>query len=683
MKMNKSLCKMMAIVLGASLFMTGCGESGSKTTPTPEGPTATAAPTNTPEPTKYISKADSVTSDSIFVSKVENYPDDFIIGMDASSCLSLEAGGVKYYDFDGKETDLFQILADNGFNYIRVRVWNDPYDKDGHGYGGGNCDINTAVEIGKRATKYGMKLMVDFHYSDFWADPAKQMVPKAWKDMDIDTKSEALYQYTKESLQKLVDAGVDVGMVSLGNETNGSMCGETIWRNIIFGLMTAGSKATREVCPNALIAVHFANPEKVTNYADYAKKLDYYALDYDVFASSYYPYWHGTLDNLATVLSDVATKYGKKVMVAETSYAFTSEDSDFFGNTISDGGAVTKDYPYTIQGQVNCIRNIVDTVVNKTKNGIGVCYWEGTWISAGGSTWEENSALWEKYGSGWAASYAKEYDPKDAGKYYGGTAVDNQTFFDSKGHPLESLKMFALFKKGNEVALKADAIQDTTLIIDLNGEIVLPDKVNAVMSDNSKQQIDVEWKNVDINAMKTGGVKKYDIVGNAGGMEAHCYVSMVEYNFLQNYSFENGDDGSWTAIKAGNMDELSYEDKSTDSLTGSWHYHFWSSASDSVNFDLEQKVENLPAGTYKYTISIMGGDCGTTNIYSYVKINDKIIDTAPLTINGYGNWDTAVIPSFEYKEGDSITVGIHVQCSGEGNGAWGKIDDALLNSVSK
>ena len=92
-----------------------------------------------------------VSSDSLYVSRVENLPEDFILGMDASCVPSLEAGGVKYYDHDGNEKDVYQILAENGINYIRVRIWNDPFDADGNGYGGGNCDIDNAVEIGKRA----------------------------------------------------------------------------------------------------------------------------------------------------------------------------------------------------------------------------------------------------------------------------------------------------------------------------------------------------------------------------------------------------------------------------------------------------------------------------------------------------------------------------------------------------
>ncbi len=624
----------------------------------------------------------SVSSDSLYVKKVENLSDDFIFGMDASCVPSLEAGGVRYYDHDGTEKDVYQILSENGINYIRVRIWNDPFDKDGRGYGGGNCDIGNAIAIGKRATQYGMKLLVNFHYSDFWADPAKQMVPKAWQGMNIDRKSEALYAYTKECLEKLVEAGVDIGMVQIGNETNGAMCGESSselggWKRIT-QLMSAGSRAVREVCPEAMIAIHFANPEKVTNYESYSANLDYYGVDYDVFASSYYPYWHGTFDNLSVVLNKVTQKYGKKVMVAETSYAYTPENTDFYGNTVGEGDGFVKNYPYTVQGQANLVRDVVDTVVNKMENGIGVFYWEGTWISSGAESYEENLALWEKYGSGWASSYAAEYDPEDAGQWYGGCAVDNQAFFNQDGKALESLKVFLLMRSGNEITTKADAIEDTNLMIDLNGDIVMPDTVNAILTDNSKKEIPVEWQGVDVEAMKQGGVAKYTIKGSADGMEAICYVSMVEYNFLENWSFEDGEAG-WMATALKSFDELHVEDKVSDSLTGNKHYHFWGAGKDCVEFTLEQEVKNLKSGTYNYSISIMGGDGGETDIYSYVKINGEMVQHAKTEITVYDEWHTAAINEIAYAEGDEITVGIYVKCSGPN--AWGKIDDAMLNSV--
>ena len=174
-------------------------------------------------------KDSEVVHSSINVEKVTGISDETIRGVDVSSVISLENSGVKFFNFEGEEQDIFKTLAESGVNYIRVRVWNNPYDSEGNGYGGGNNDIDTAVEIGKRATQYGMKLLVDFHYSDFWADPAKQQAPKEWQGYSLNEKQEAIYQFTKESLQKLIDAGIDVGMVQIGNETGYSFVGCSTW----------------------------------------------------------------------------------------------------------------------------------------------------------------------------------------------------------------------------------------------------------------------------------------------------------------------------------------------------------------------------------------------------------------------------------------------------------------------
>lgn len=378
---------------------------------------------------------------------------DFIIGCDVSSLISEEKSGVKYYNNDGKEQDLLLTLAENGVNTIRTRVWNNPFDENGNGYGGGNNDIFTAIEIGKRATKYGMKNIIDFHYSDFWADPAKQMAPKAWVDMTLEEKTQAVYDYTYESMKKIFDAGIEVSIVQIGNETTSGMCGETKW-SAVAALMNAGSKAVRELSlqynQDVMVAVHFTNPEKINNYAEFARIMKEHNVDYDVFASSYYPVWHGTLDNLTSVLSEVAENYNKKVMVAEFSYAYTLDNGDNYANTISQESDCAFPYEVSVQGQSDCIRDIASAVTAVGEAGIGICYWEPAWIPVPGDTYEEQLAIWEKYGSGWASSYSSQYDPDDAGKYFGGCSWDNQALFDFAGHPLASLSTFRLLKSGTD-----------------------------------------------------------------------------------------------------------------------------------------------------------------------------------------------------------------------------------------
>lgn len=386
----------------------------------------------------------------IHVEPIPDISDDFIRGMDASSVLVNEKSGVVYYNFEGEEQDVFMTMAQAGVNYIRLRVWNDPYDEDGNGYGGGNNDVETAVELGRRATAYGMKVCIDFHYSDFWADPKRQHAPKAWEGMKIEEKCDALYEFTRESLEKLLDAGVDVSMVQIGNEINNGMSGEKNPAKVML-LLEAGSRGVRETAEaygrEIQIAVHYADIQQADRIDRYAKKLSDSGVDYDVFAISYYPFWNGTVENMQKVVRNIREKYGKEVVVAETSYCYTSEDGDGSGNSLSGSTDLVEGYDASVQGQTSMIRDICAAA--QEAGALGVFYWEGVWIPVGDAA-ADNSPIWEEFGSGWASSYAAEYDPEDAGLYYGGCSWDNQAMFDFQGYPLASLKVFRQLKYGTE-----------------------------------------------------------------------------------------------------------------------------------------------------------------------------------------------------------------------------------------
>lgn len=368
-------------------------------------------------------------------------PEGFIKGMDVSSVISLEQSGVVFYGTDGKPQDLMKTLSEAGVNYIRVRVWNDPYDANGNGYGGGNCDAEKAAETGRRAAKYGMKLLVDFHYSDFWADPSRQYAPKAWREMPVEEKSAALYDFTVSSLETISSAGADIGMVQIGNEINSGLAGESDWKNVSV-LLQSASKAVRDFsvsCGAAIkIAVHFAPASDRAGMLWYAGMLNGFMVDYDVFGVSYYPYWHGSLPGMKELLSDVKEKYGKQTVVLETAYPYTLEDGDGFQN-IAGQSELLPDYPASTQGQADCVRAVMNATAQC--GALGVFYWEGAWIPVGDDP-KSNSEKWEKYGSGWASSYCAEYDPDNGGKYYGGSTWDNQAFFGADGKPLDSLKVF-------------------------------------------------------------------------------------------------------------------------------------------------------------------------------------------------------------------------------------------------
>ncbi len=336
---------------------------------------------------------------------------DFYIGGDLSSIMEVEENGGIFYNDAEKETDVFQILKENGMNSIRIRIWNDPVDEKGVSYGSGHNDLNTAVQIGKRATDCGMRVFIDFHYSDFWADPSSQEVPKDWKNLTFPEKEEALYTYTKDSLQTLLDNGVNVTMVQIGNETTSGLAGETEWENIT-SLMSQGSKAVREIAKEnnreILVAVHFT---EYRHFDWYASQLKLYNVDYDVFAASYYPYWHGSLDGLEVSLQNIIQKHNKKVLIAEFAYPYNFTNQDNTSNNISFGSSL--DFPYTVSksGQSECITDIYKTATALGDDCLGLFYWEPAWISIPNSD-------------------------------YVGSPWENQALFDETGKPLPSLRSF-------------------------------------------------------------------------------------------------------------------------------------------------------------------------------------------------------------------------------------------------
>ena len=608
----------------------------------------------------------------IFVTPVEGISDDFIKGMDISSVLSLEASGVKFYNEAGEEQDIFKTLADAGINYIRVRVWNDPFDADGNGYGGGNCNAETAAEIGKRAAEYGMKLLVNFHYSDFWADPAKQMVPKAWKDMDYFGKETAIYEYTKESLEMIKKAGADIGMVQIGNEINSGLAGENN-AEMVYGLLRSASKAVREFDKKVQIAVHYTEIDGFEDTMKKAQRLEDYGVDYDIFGVSYYPYWHGTLENLTNVLKTIEADYGVETCVLETSYAYTSEDTDSFGNTIGEGDMLDE-YPATVQGQANFVRDVIAATVEG--GGCGVFYWEGAWITVG-SEYESNLELWNEHGSGWASKYSASYDPDDAGKWFGGSAVDNQAFFDAEGKPIASINVWKYVNHGAKAdKLEVMSVIDPNIVIGIGEELKLPETVEALYNDATVEEpAKVTWNADQVAAIDTKVAGKYTVEGTTdSGLGVTANVKVENINYLSNPSFEESDESMWKVTYLKNSDGTDFQEKSGDAVTGAYSFHWYHTSEQ--EFKVEQTVTATKAGSYAATANIQGGDVGDNAVvYLYVLVNGTEYAKAEVTLQGWVVWQTPLIKDIPVAEGDEITVGMYVKCAGAG---WGTMDDFEL-----
>ncbi|MCD1655145.1 glycosyl hydrolase 53 family protein [Treponema zuelzerae] len=670
-----------ALCIGAVAFA-GCASSGVSS-----GNAAASLPVYSGNPEEG----------ELFVEKIEGLPAAFLRGVDVSSVLALEKSGVVFRDKAGNPQDLFVTLRDSGVNSIRIRVWNNPFDDQGRGFGGGNCDIDAAIVMGRRAAAAGLPVLLDFHYSDFWADPAKQQAPRAWAGMDIDAKADALYEYTKTSLAKAVKAGVNVHMVQIGNETTGAMCGETNWINIA-KLMKAGSKAVREVSAkekkNIKIAVHFTNPEKSGEYERYVQILSKQNLDYDVFASSWYPWWHGSVDNFAAVLKRVAELSGKEVMCAEVSYAHTYENGDETGNTISEETMCEKPWPITVQGQASAVRETIAAVASVGKAGIGVYYWEPAWLPVPGETYDDQRLLWDRDGSGWASSYAYAYDPKDAGKYFGGSSWDNQAMFAFDGTPLASLDVWRLVYTGSVTDVRPDFVEEAKVRVRIGDKAAMPAEVWVVKNNGERVSMPVSW-NASAKRLGSGpdAGKMFPLstIGGAplgdylatGALEGasqdspapSALVSVVEPNYLDNPSFEDKDLSMWKIENVGGVTtELFVQEKLTDAKSGKNALHFWSKGK--VSFRVEQTVRNLKPGVYKFSIALHGGDAKNQNMYIYAISGGKT-RKAETDVDGWRNFRSPVIQEIQ-ADGGPVTVGAYIGCDA---GGWGSLDDFLLAPV--
>ncbi len=621
----------------------------------------------------------------VFVQPIADISDDFIRGMDASAVLAVENSGAKYYGFDGEEQDVFKTLAEAGVNYIRLRVWNDPYDENGNGYGGGNNDVATAIELGKRATQYGMKVCIDFHYSDFWADPAKQYVPKAWKGMNLEQKSDALYDFTVTSLTDILNAGVDVCMVQIGNEINKGMSGETFMSSVA-ELLKAGSSAVREVSKAAgkdiQVAVHYTDIDKQGEVAKITADLDKYGVDYDIFAMSYYSFWHGSMENMQDMAEYVQDTYGKKVVIAETSYCYTTEDGDGSGNSVSGDGDLVDGYDATVQGQADMLRDICAAA--DEADIMGVFYWEGTWIPVGPAD-ADNSSIWEKYGSGWASSYSGSYDPKDAGKYYGGCSWDNQAMFDFTGHPLDSLKVFRELKYGATAPLAVEKVPDVEVSCNVGAELALPETAQVVYNDKTaNREVPVVWDAEQTAAIDTNIGGSYQVEGILQDEELdeeyRTVVANVEVkliNYVVNSGFEDSDTSMWKVTYNGKENPTDYQVNAKDARTGETAFHFWSASE--MDFSIEQEVTGLEPGTYQLSAFSQGGDMLSSSVLELYAIADGQEYTQQFELTGYADWKEPTVADIKLTR-DTIVVGVRMKCNG---GSWGTVDDFTLNRVGE
>lgn len=328
-----------------------------------------------------------------------------ILGIDASTYLEELDHGARYFD-GAEQIDPLDAFAANGVDHMRIRIWNDPFGPGGEPYLAGGCDLDNYIRLGRLARSKGYKLLMDLHYSDFWADPGKQTIPKGWSGLGLEGLERAVHDFTRDCLTAAARAGAAPELVQIGNEiTNGMLW--PVGRLELPGggrgnydafcrLVGAGCRAVRETLPGARIVLHLERSNDAAVYQEFFSEMERHGIDYDIIGASYYPCWHGTPEELFANLA-ACRSFGKELMVMELGYGFTTE-----GYRLGDGTCrlvidaerayvpgFTERYPVTPEGQAAFVRDIL---AQARENGIsGVFYWEPLWLPGEGICWASES----------------------------------------------------------------------------------------------------------------------------------------------------------------------------------------------------------------------------------------------------------------------------------------------------
>lgn len=315
---------------------------------------------------------------------------EFIKGVDVSMTEEVEQHGAAYF-LHGEQKDLFELLQTCGVNLVRLRLWNSPYSEAGEAYGGGTNDYETTVRLAKRVKQHGMKFMLDFHYSDFWTDPAKQIKPKAWAELTGKALEMAVYQYTRDTLAALEQEEILPEYVQIGNEiTKGLLWPDGHVDNTaqMARLLGAGIRAVKEQSPDIKIILHLDFGTDNELYRNWFSKIEPYGLEYDIIGMTYYPFWNGAMEDLIANMNDISRRFNKEVLVAETSIGYTADSLGCHGMIFSEELEEKTPYPATKEGQEQFLRELYTAVRSVEQHrGIGIVYWEPAWLPFPACAW--------------------------------------------------------------------------------------------------------------------------------------------------------------------------------------------------------------------------------------------------------------------------------------------------------
>jgi arabinogalactan endo-1,4-beta-galactosidase len=632
---------------------------------------------------------------------------DFAYGVDASTLAMVEDCGGKFYNPSGSQQDAFEILADGGANYARFRLWNDPFDGKGTSYGGGTNDIKTDIALAKRAQNAGMKILVDFHYSDSWADPSKYYAPKAWKAMSVAEKATALGTFTSDSLTAFKEAGVTVDSVQLGNEINPGIAGVSSSSYLnLSSLISSGIKAAKSVFPAIKTIVHYTNITSSAKVYKYIGYLQTYGALPDVIGFSYYPYWHGSLSNLQEVLNYVSSTYNVDVMVMETAWGFTDDATDYSSNQFSSTGfGLTGGYATSPQAQATELADIVNVLAEvPNQKGKGVFYWEPAWLPVQGAGWiSKPGYYYNDHGTDWTST---SMSASDLDALYSDSGCKNswanQAWFDYNGKVLGSCYTYRHIKAGDKGLTEAvEGLVSSTMKVTLNlsdSTSTLPTSVQAVTNLGAYRSLDVSWNADDV--AKITGPGYYTVNGTAGGFAIVCSVT-AEKNYILDYSFEEQGCTNQSAVKSpwavtttnlySSYGDAHIEANAEGNRTGTQYFHWYSTKA--LSFSLTQTLQQVPAGAYNFgwyqLTSYYAGGSGAAatslgNLWYQIGSGDKVTVDILSSFTGWASGKLVDTMANPHQDGivlssaSDVTIGFDCEA---GAAAWGHADDFYFSAV--
>lgn len=580
--------------------------------------------------------------------------DDFVKGADISTLQAIEDAGGNYYD-GGTKKDLLALLKDHGVNYVRLRIWNDPV------LAGGYNDKAHTITMAKRVKDAGLKLLLDFHYSDFWADPGSQVKPAAWASLSFNDLNDAMYDYTADVLNSLQAVGAYPDMVQIGNEINPGMMlpdGSADNYNNLAQLLSTGIKAVHDTTPagrEVKTMIHLAEGGNNGLFRTYFDALTSRNVDFDVIGLSFYPYWHGTYKSLKDNLNDLAARYGKPLIVVETAHPYTLNDGDGWANTAMAAEAEAAGFPATPQGQYEAFTMILNTVAHTNGGkGAGAFYWEPAWIPVAK---DANG----NYQAGW--------------KIHQGNAWENQAMFDFQGHALSSLDAYRFDASHLPTKAAVRAINPEGVTVSANETVdelnaKLPSTVGVLFNEGSIDPLPVVWESVDQDRLSRIGTFKLNGTVTGTALKAQIDVTITSYlNLVANASFEEADTPTdWTVSGASNVTSIDWGHANS----GMRAFNYWSQSS--YAFTVSQTITGLPDGLYTLKARTVGeGGETTLRLFADGYGGDKV--TTPNIVNTVWNeYGTYAIEHIHVTNGQAV-IGLEVEAPASSSGVWGRFDD--------